>query len=368
MAGRNRYRLPLSPGLRAKFDALERVFDLHVIGTAYAGSPLRDDVFQLVPPQRPVFLDGALFYLRMPRRVAAELRAFGPEAILTQSPYEAAAVLAGRRLARSDARLIVDVHGDWRTLSRLYGSPLRALGRPFFDAIAAFALRRADGVRTVSGYTTQLVRELGVEPSAEFTAYMELEPFTARPVVPLPERPRALFVGVLERYKAFDVLAESWREVVRRLPEAVLHVVGQGTLAPVAEQLVAELPENVLWTPSLAAEEVATALDDATLLVLPSRSEGLGRVVIEAGCRARGVVGSRVGGIPNVVHEDRTGILVPPGDASALADALVRVLSDRGLAERLGAEGRASVQPWLATADDFAERVRDLVEEIVGSR
>ena len=78
--------------------------------------------------------------LTLPVRLARELRSFRPQAILTQSPYEAAAVLVGRRLARSDARLVVDVHGDWRTLSRLYGSRLRALLRPLTDRIAVAAL------------------------------------------------------------------------------------------------------------------------------------------------------------------------------------------------------------------------------------
>ena len=84
--------------------------------------------------------EGALFYLTLPVRLARELRSFRPHAILTQSPYEAAAVLVGRRLAGSDARLVVDVHGDWRTLSRLYGSRLRALLRPLTDRIAVAAL------------------------------------------------------------------------------------------------------------------------------------------------------------------------------------------------------------------------------------
>ena len=117
----------------------------------------------------------------------------------------------------------------------------------------------------------------------------------------------------------------------------------------------------------LTAEEVAAALDAATLLVLPSRSEGMGRVVIEAGCRGRAVVGSRVGGIPDVVVDRKTGVLVPPGDAGALAEALERVLSDRALAERLGAEARIRVEPWLATPEEYARRVRDLVQTVASS-
>jgi len=101
------------------------------------------------------------------------------------------------------------------------------------------------------------------------------------------------------------------------------------------------------------------------VLVLPSRSEGLGRVVVEAFCRGRGVVGSRVGGIPDIVEDGVSGVLVPPGDASALADALVRVLADRTQAEELGAAAHVAVQPWLATPQTYARRIRELVDEAI---
>ena len=102
--------------------------------------------------------------------------------------------------------------------------------------------------------------------------------------------------------------------------------------------------------------------------MLPSRSEGLGRVVVEAFCRGRGVVASRVGGIPDIVDDGRTGLLVPPGDADALADALVRALSDRTLAERFGAAAHDAVMPWLATPEEYARRLRELVDEVTRTR
>jgi len=83
--------------------------------------------------------------------------------------------------------------------------------------------------------------------------------------------------------------------------------------------------------------------------------------------RGRAVVGSRVGGIPDVVADGETGLLVPSGDPGALAKALERVLSDRALAERLGAEARLRVKPWLATPEEYARRVRDLVDKVVTS-
>jgi glycosyltransferase involved in cell wall biosynthesis len=364
MVGRTRYSLPLSPSLAQKFDALEAELDVRVLGSSGGGNGV-DPRFRLVRGVRPSALDGISFYALLPFRVARELRRFRPDVLLAQGGQETALALLGRTLARVRTRVIADVHGDPAAVTRLYGSPLRRALSPLADALARAGLRRADGIRTISAYTSGVVREAGAEPTATFAAFMDLEPFLARSPAPLPERPRALFVGVLERYKAVDVLAEAWRLAAPNVPDATLYLVGRGTLGEVPEKLVAELPAQTRWTEALPTPEIARALDEATVLVLPSRSEGLGRVVVEAFCRGRGVVASRVGGIPDIVTHGETGLLVPPGDAQALADALVRVLSDRALAERLGAAGREAVEPWLATPEEYARDMRALVEKVV---
>ena len=85
------------------------------------------------------------------------------------------------------------------------------------------------------------------------------------------------------------------------------------------------------------------AFDGAWVLLLASRSEGTPRVVIEAFCRGRASSAARAGGIPDLVADGETGLLVEPDRPDEIADALVRILSDRALAERLGAGGRARV-------------------------
>ncbi len=363
MVGRTRYSLPLSPSLAQKFDALSAELDIRVLAS---GGSASDSRFRLYPPLRPSGLDGFGFYALLPFRVARELRAFRPDAVLAQGAQEAALVDIGRKLARVPTRVIADIHGDPAAPTRLYGSTKRRALAPLADGLARYGLRRSDGVRTISAYTSSLVRGAGVEPTAEFAAFMDLEPFLDGEPASLPEHPSALFVGVLERYKAVDVLAEAWKLAAPRVPGATLHLVGSGTLRDVAQTLVAELPGQTRWTELMTTPEVARALDEATVLVLPSRSEGLGRVVVEAFCRGRGVVGSRVGGIPDIVEDGETGVLVPAGDAGALAAALVRVLADRSLAERLGAAARVAVEPWLATPEDYARRIRALVDEVSG--
>jgi len=354
LVARTRYELPLSPSLERKFAALRRRFDLRVLATAASGRAQDDGVFRLVP--RLPLVDGALFYALLPLRVRRLAREHRPEAIVTQSPYEAACVW----LARSGAKVIVELHGDWRTATRMYGSPLRRALSPIADAVGTFGLRRADAVRTVSTYTSNLVREIGVEPSREFAAFMDLELFLELPA-PLPERPSALFVGVLELYKNVDGLARAWRIAAPRVPEARLRIVGRGTQRAVIEALVRDLPEQTAWTERLTQAEVAAALDGATCLVLPSRSEGLGRVLVEAFLRGRPAVAMGIGGITDVVTDGEDGLLVRTDEE--LADALARVLTDRDLAARLAAAARPSGERWLTTPDEFADRLAELVQD-----
>jgi glycosyltransferase involved in cell wall biosynthesis len=220
-------------------------------------------------------------------------------------------------------------------------------------------------VRTVSTYTSALAARYGVEPAASFPAYMDLAPFLDRPPSPLPDQPAALFVGVLESYKNIEGLIAAWRLVAPRLPGARLRIVGSGSRSPLVERLVADLPEQTSWAPRLESPAVSAALDDASFLVLPSRSEGLGRVVIEALCRDRPVLGTRVGGIVDLIEDGVNGVLVEPGETDALAEALYDLLSDRPRLERLADAARSSVQPWLASPEQYADQTHSLITRIV---
>jgi glycosyltransferase involved in cell wall biosynthesis len=341
----------LSETLRRKWDALAAELDLRIVASPSPDSTGHDPRFRLLRPAP--FLDGLLFWVRLPFALRRELADFRPDAIVAQSPYEAAVV----QLLRPRAKVVVEIHGDWRTATRLYGSRARRAVGALADRAADRAVRRADRVRTITPYTSGLVRALGVEPTAEFPAFMDLEPFLAPPK-PLPDEPVALFVGVLERYKNVDGLAMAWRRAAPRVPGARLRIVGRGSLAAVVAGLVAELPDQTEWVESLDTAGVAAALDAAQLLVLPSRSEGMGRVIVEALLRGRPVLATDVGGIRDLIVDGGNGVLVRP---DGLADALVALLSDRARLERLAAHARASADPWVATPAEYAERVREVV-------
>jgi glycosyltransferase involved in cell wall biosynthesis len=344
--GPTRYELPLAPGLARKWAAIEQVIDYRVLARL-ATQCCKTDRFELV---------GGSFYTRLPMLVRQRAREFRPQAIVAEDPRIAAFVMA----ARTGVPVIAEVHGNWGHSTRLYGSRARKVLSPVSDAAADYGVRHADAVRALSGYTAGLVEAVrGRPPDAVFPTYSDLGAFTALPLQPLPEQPTALFVGVLEPYKNVEGLAEAWRQAAPRVPGARLVVVGTGSQRSAIEHRADEYFEQ------LTPEQVAAQLDAATVLVLPSRYEGLGRVVIEAFARGRGAVATRAGGILDLVDDGGQGLLVDPEDTDALADALVRVLSDRALAKRLGAAAYARFPEWNQTPDQFAARLRALVDSVI---
>ena len=361
--GRSRYTLPLPAWLAKKWDAVEAVVDYRVFGAAAPGGAARSDRFRLQPPGRPRALDGTLFYLRLPFWVRQQILDFEPEVVVAADPFVGGCTLLGRRLAGVRTPVIVEVHGDWRTFPRLYGSPARRVLAPATDWISSIVLRRADATRALSGFTSSLIEAVRGEPAtATFPTYSDLSAFVAEPVQPLPERPVAVFVGMLEAYKNIDGLASAWRRVAAAVPEAKLVIIGKGRRRQVVDDLLRDVPGQVEYHEHLSPAGVAAALDDATVLVLPSWPEGLGRVIIEAFARGRGVVATAAGGVLDLIDDGVEGILIAPADTEALVRDLTRVLSDRELAERLGTAAHARYADWHSTPEKFAREQRVLID------
>jgi glycosyltransferase involved in cell wall biosynthesis len=370
--GHTRYELPLRASLAKKWDALAEVLQPRVIGAAGGRVAVDDQRFRLQRPRAPSAVHGAAYFATLPGIVASELRRFMPQAIVAESPYEGLCALAATRLSRDGGvhpKLVIEVHGDWRTAPRMYGRAWRSLYAPLSDRAALIALRRADATRAVSRYTAELIeRATGEQPLAVFPTYTDIESFSATQPRPFPSRPTAIWIGVLERYKNADGLERIWHRVAARAPEAKLVVIGKGPLWNCVSRLARDLPGRVELIPQLDSPEISRRLDEATLLILPSRSEGLPRVIIEAFARGRPVVASAAGGIPDIVVSGRNGVLVPPEDDDAFADTVVNVLGDPELAERLGTHARTDVAPLLTwTPERFAAAVAELVEQALES-
>jgi glycosyltransferase involved in cell wall biosynthesis len=154
--------------------------------------------------------------------------------------------------------------------------------------------------------------------------------------------PDAVVVGVvarLEPEKGHPTLLEAWPAVLRAVPNATLLVVGEGSRREELERQAASLriAHRVVFTGRRDdVPEVTAALDVA---VLPSYREAQGLSILEAMALSRPVVASRVGGIPEVIEDGVSGLLVPPRDPTALAEAIICLLTNHPLADMIGRRG-----------------------------
>ncbi|MDT8910142.1 glycosyltransferase [Amycolatopsis sp. PS_44_ISF1] len=160
----------------------------------------------------------------------------------------------------------------------------------------------------------------------------------ARRGLGLPEHaPIAVCLGRLAELKGQDLLLSAWPEVLRRVPEATLVLVGDGPMGLVwREQHPVAGHGSVRWLGH--TEDPAAFYTAGDVVVLPSRAEGMALVPLEAMACARPVVAFDVGGMRQSVAD--AGVVLPPGDLARLADAVATRLADPDLARREGRRGR----------------------------
>ena len=155
--------------------------------------------------------------------------------------------------------------------------------------------------------------------------------------------PMALAIGRMHLQKRFDLLLETFRRVADRVPGARLVISGEGRLRSDLDALRRRLGLEDAVSFSGFRRDIARVLAACDCLVMSSDFEGLPMVALEAMAAARPVVATNVGSLPAMVEHGRTGMLVPKGDVSALAEALVAVLGSPDRGRAMGEAGRARV-------------------------
>jgi glycosyltransferase involved in cell wall biosynthesis len=150
----------------------------------------------------------------------------------------------------------------------------------------------------------------------------------ARRTLGLPlDRPIILFVGRLEPQKGLGELLDAFAAIRAKMPGAMLALVGNGVWRDRVEAKKKEWGDDLVAPGARPLSEVATWMAACNVFTLPSWNEGTPNVVLEALASGRPAVGSDVGGIPDVLSDPRSGLVVPAKNATALADGLLEALS-----------------------------------------
>lgn len=171
---------------------------------------------------------------------------------------------------------------------------------------------------------------------------------------------KLIWVGRMSTEKGLKYLLDAMPQLLKVYPDVKLSLVGDGPLRPEVERTIRKLgiAKSVILTGMVSHEQVPVYLRSSAIFVMPSLSEGLPLVMLEAMSIGLPVVATWVGGVPDVVigeGANQTGLMVPPEDADALASALIELLDDPALAKKLGMNGRSVVETdytWQKVAQE----------------
>jgi phosphatidyl-myo-inositol dimannoside synthase len=237
------------------------------------------------------------------------------------------------------------------------------------------ALRNADLVLPVSQYTAGVVRKMeGVRSSRVKVVYNAIPNSFSKLLISQESvsssvarltggGPMLLSVSSLAKgneFKGVDTVIRALPRILKVVPELRYVVVGEGVIRANLENLAVEagVRDNVTFAGEISDDELASVYRSCDVFVLPSRGqqqvgtlggEGFGRVYVEAAMAGKPVVGSRSGGASEAVIDGRTGFVVDPGSSDEVAEAVLAILQDSQLADRMGCEGRT----WAL--DTFSE-------------
>lgn len=176
--------------------------------------------------------------------------------------------------------------------------------------------------------------------------------------------PTVLYVGRLAKEKDPLTLVEAFRLTLRGVPNARLQILGNGRLKGRLQTLISKYNLESCVTVHPGVRDVRPFLRQSWVFAMTSRREAFPNAMLEAMSCELPVVGTRVGGIPELVEDGHTGILAEPGDQAAIADALTLLLRDQNMRVRMGRNGREKVLSVYSLETMVRETERILLEAV----
>jgi glycosyltransferase involved in cell wall biosynthesis len=268
------------------------------------------------------------------------------------------------------------VHADWHLAvagALVPGTPLVTTKHnpdPFratraFRALERITLRRYAAVIAISDHLREfLAATVGAQA---ITVRYGLSAGADAPQRDRRELRRLVAVGRLEAQKGFDVAIEAMRSIAGEVPGVQLQIAGDGRLRSGLESTIERYGIQQSVRLLGRVEDVHELMREADLFVHTARWEGFGLVLLEAMRAGLPIVATRVGAIPEIVEDGVTGVLVPPDDAGALAEAVLGLVSDPTHARELGLAGFARLRAEFS-ADAMGRRTARVYDAVLEAR
>jgi glycosyltransferase involved in cell wall biosynthesis len=309
-------------------------------------------------PERKNLAFFVRYYSRVIRR-ARQLHTTlsGPKVIITYDPFRNG--LLGRLLhGLLGWPLIVEIngaYGDPEIFADADGIFATRIKPRLFKLIGRYVLRHANGIRLL--FNEQLAGFARLPPGAVVRQYFDCVPLERFP--PAPPENFVLSVGYPFHLKGIDILLQAYERVHAEFPHWRLILIGHDLA-----RHIQPVPAYATVIRGIPNTELATWMRRCGILVLASRSEAMGRVLLEAAAAAKPRIAAAVGGTYTVLSDELDGLLFPKADVAALEGALRRLMSDAGLREKLGKAARTRTLAQFG-GDNYVKHVTGLVHAVL---
>ncbi|MFO7695412.1 MAG: glycosyltransferase [Vicinamibacterales bacterium] len=296
-------------------------------------------------------------------RLARVVREFAPDLIHAHDPHAVA-------MASMALSTIADRRRPPLVIARRVDFHLKR------NAFSRWKYKQVDAAICSSHAIRKMVVEDGIPDAWAFTVHegVQVDRIQAMPTADVckelwlpPGSPTVGNIGALVAHKGQRYLVDAAPAVVRALPDTHFLIFGEGELRPALTRQIKHL--GLEHRVSLAGfrPDILSLLKGLDLVVMSSITEGLGTSILDAMAAAKAVVGTAAGGIPEAVDDGVTGLVVPPHNAGALADAILTLLKDEPLRRRMGEAGLARVRERF-NVDRMVDETLAVYARVAGMR
>lgn len=325
----------------------ERGYEIKVF--SLGGEPIEGVQTAIIPGT------GKLSYFTRKSQAVRQIRQFAPD--IVHAHYATGNAWWGMKVGIRP--LVVSVWGS---------DVMKFTSNAITRTISKRILARADHICA----TGKLLKRVACEIYAPSEKKITITPFGVQiPKSPpswLDESPfRICFVKALLPVYGPDILLRAFARAIQSVPDMELSLAGQGSMEVELKRLAGKLgiADRVTFVGLIPYDKVYPFIKRHHLMAMPSRMESFGVAVLEAGACARPVVASDIGGVPDLVVNNETGLLIPAEDVESLADAIVRLAQDRKLGQKIGLNGYHHVArnfSWESSLDRMSDLYQSLVD------
>ncbi len=341
---------------------LSQDFKGNVLTTGVKNEVRHYDSFRLqtIHRNRAVNLRFALFVIgtALKKRIKGE----PVDLVVSYDPIKSGMLgIAAARILR--AKMVTEVNGDYaediQYVDEVSGRKA-SLRKSLYEFIIRFVLRRCSGIKTL--YPGQLEPFRNALRRSQkvscFHNHINLQGFSGG-----PEEKVVLLAGFPFYVKGVDILIAAFRKISDSYPDWRLKILGWYPDRTLLDRHIAGHP-RIEFHQAVHHRDMPEHIRGSGICVLASRTEGMGRFLIEAMTAGKPRIGPRVGGIPQIIEPNVDGLLFEPEDVDGLADSLERLLKDPDLRQRLGERGKNRSIEFGAGA--YYRHLRGFYFEVLG--